>query len=136
MWLKTLIANGNNETPHGEVSFFFFHYQTDIFFGFQLSSFGSISLTSSIHDKANVFIHTFQLGLTFHNMLNRTFDENDRCDRILWRGDSMKQMYYERGESKFSDHRPVSSMFSLKINITNSKQPSHTNVFLTHTSSW
>ncbi|XAR60544.1 hypothetical protein NMG60_11033964, partial [Bertholletia excelsa] len=33
------------------------------------------------------------------------------CDRILWKGEGMKQMYYVSGESKFSDHRPVSSMF-------------------------
>lgn len=38
-----------------------------------------------------------------------------RCDRILWRGDGMKQMWYVRGESRFSDHRPVSSLFSVKL---------------------
>ncbi|KAH7678014.1 phosphatidylinositol-bisphosphatase protein [Dioscorea alata] len=37
------------------------------------------------------------------------------CDRILWRGDGMKQMWYVRGESRFSDHRPVSSLFSVKL---------------------
>ncbi|KAK4392217.1 Type I inositol polyphosphate 5-phosphatase 8 [Sesamum angolense] len=35
------------------------------------------------------------------------------CDRILWRGQGLKQMCYFRGESRFSDHRPVFSLFSL-----------------------
>ncbi|KAK9127139.1 hypothetical protein Syun_015936 [Stephania yunnanensis] len=37
------------------------------------------------------------------------------CDRILWKGDGLKQMWYLRGESRFSDHRPVYSLFSVKI---------------------
>ncbi|XP_068644248.1 type I inositol polyphosphate 5-phosphatase 8-like [Aristolochia californica] len=39
------------------------------------------------------------------------------CDRILWRGEGLKQMYYVRGESKFSDHRPVYSLFSVHIEV-------------------
>jgi hypothetical protein len=38
-----------------------------------------------------------------------------RCDRILWRGEGMDQHWYARGESRFSDHRPVSSLFSARI---------------------
>ncbi|CAI9098164.1 OLC1v1034764C1 [Oldenlandia corymbosa var. corymbosa] len=38
------------------------------------------------------------------------------CDRILWKGEGLKQMWYERGESKFSDHRPVSSLFLVQVN--------------------
>lgn len=38
------------------------------------------------------------------------------CDRILWKGDGLKQIWYERVESKFSDHRPVCSLFSVKMN--------------------
>ncbi|KAH9326328.1 hypothetical protein KI387_006506, partial [Taxus chinensis] len=33
------------------------------------------------------------------------------CDRILWYGKGLTQLYYVRGESKFSDHRPVHSIF-------------------------
>ncbi|XP_068667764.1 type I inositol polyphosphate 5-phosphatase 8-like [Aristolochia californica] len=40
------------------------------------------------------------------------------CDRILWRGEGLKQMYYVRGESNFSDHRPVYSLFSVHIDFT------------------
>ncbi|XP_039136522.1 LOW QUALITY PROTEIN: type I inositol polyphosphate 5-phosphatase 8-like [Dioscorea cayenensis subsp. rotundata] len=37
------------------------------------------------------------------------------CDRILWRGKGMKQMWYVRGETRFSDHRPVYSMFTVEV---------------------
>lgn len=37
------------------------------------------------------------------------------CDRILWKGEGMRQMWYVRGESKFSDHRPVYSLFQVQI---------------------
>ncbi|KAJ7972513.1 Type I inositol polyphosphate 5-phosphatase [Quillaja saponaria] len=43
------------------------------------------------------------------------------CDRILWKGDGLKQMWYVRGESKFSDHRPVYSLFSVQIDLTSKK---------------
>ncbi|XP_074563738.1 type I inositol polyphosphate 5-phosphatase 8-like [Curcuma longa] len=41
------------------------------------------------------------------------------CDRILWRGKGMKQMWYVRGESRFSDHRPVYSLFSVQLDVDN-----------------
>ncbi|CAA0829104.1 Type I inositol 1-4-5-trisphosphate 5-phosphatase CVP2 [Striga hermonthica] len=37
------------------------------------------------------------------------------CDRILWSGDGLQQLSYTRGESRFSDHRPVSSVFWAEI---------------------
>ncbi|KAI3984426.1 hypothetical protein MKX01_011380 [Papaver californicum] len=37
------------------------------------------------------------------------------CDRILWKGEGVEQMLYVRGESRFSDHRPVSSLFSVQL---------------------
>ncbi|XP_047163913.1 type I inositol polyphosphate 5-phosphatase 8-like [Vigna umbellata] len=40
------------------------------------------------------------------------------CDRILWKGESLNQMWYVRGESKFSDHRPVYSLFSVEVDLT------------------
>ncbi|KAI7746269.1 hypothetical protein M8C21_000434 [Ambrosia artemisiifolia] len=39
------------------------------------------------------------------------------CDRILWKGEGLKQMSYVRGESKFSDHRPVNSLFHVQVNL-------------------
>ncbi|KAL3648994.1 Type IV inositol polyphosphate 5-phosphatase 7 [Castilleja foliolosa] len=37
------------------------------------------------------------------------------CDRILWYGNGLQQLSYTRGESRFSDHRPVSSVFWAEI---------------------
>ncbi|EPS73208.1 hypothetical protein M569_01544 [Genlisea aurea] len=37
------------------------------------------------------------------------------CDRILWYGNGIQQLSYVRGESRFSDHRPVSSVFWAEI---------------------
>ena len=42
---------------------------------------------------------------------------NLRCDRILWYGKGVKQLSYFRSESKFSDHRPVSALFSAQIEL-------------------
>lgn len=39
------------------------------------------------------------------------------CDRILWYGRGIKQLSYFRTESKFSDHRPVSALFSMQVNL-------------------
>ena len=44
-----------------------------------------------------------------------------RCDRILWRGEGMDQHWYARGESRFSDHRPVSSLFSARLHADGTK---------------
>ncbi|XVF61669.1 hypothetical protein PTKIN_Ptkin08bG0149000 [Pterospermum kingtungense] len=40
------------------------------------------------------------------------------CDRILWYGSGIEQLSYIRGESRFSDHRPVSALFSVEVEVT------------------
>ncbi|KAL4376131.1 hypothetical protein GQ457_02G011400 [Hibiscus cannabinus] len=42
------------------------------------------------------------------------------CDRILWHGKGVKLLCYFRSESKFSDHRPVSALFSTQIEVMKS----------------
>ncbi|KAM7255976.1 hypothetical protein ACFE04_011717 [Oxalis oulophora] len=37
------------------------------------------------------------------------------CDRILWHGEGLHQMSYVRGESRFSDHRPVYGLFWAEV---------------------
>ncbi|XP_010552761.1 PREDICTED: type I inositol polyphosphate 5-phosphatase 4 [Tarenaya hassleriana] len=37
------------------------------------------------------------------------------CDRILWYGRGLNQLSYAPGESRFSDHRPVYSLFSAEV---------------------
>ncbi|KAJ8426302.1 hypothetical protein Cgig2_007533 [Carnegiea gigantea] len=39
------------------------------------------------------------------------------CDRILWSGKGIKQYFYRRSEIKLSDHRPVSSSFSVEVEV-------------------
>ncbi|XP_049934455.1 type I inositol polyphosphate 5-phosphatase 8-like isoform X1 [Nymphaea colorata] len=41
------------------------------------------------------------------------------CDRILWKGKGIHQISYGRWESKFSDHRPVSALFSVQADTIN-----------------
>lgn len=52
----------------------------------------------------------------------KTFLWWGRCDRILWYGKGVEQLYYIRSESKFSDHRPVSALFSTHIEIKSSSK--------------
>ncbi|XP_010679089.2 type I inositol polyphosphate 5-phosphatase 4 [Beta vulgaris subsp. vulgaris] len=41
------------------------------------------------------------------------------CDRILWFGKGLRQLSYVRGESRFSDHRPVYSVFLAEVESIN-----------------
>ncbi|XP_044485328.1 type I inositol polyphosphate 5-phosphatase 4-like [Mangifera indica] len=41
------------------------------------------------------------------------------CDRILWYGRGLNQLSYVRGESRFSDHRPVYSIFLAEVESIN-----------------
>lgn len=43
------------------------------------------------------------------------------CDRILWRGEGTSQLSYYRGESRFSDHRPVCGTFIVEVEALNRK---------------
>jgi endonuclease/exonuclease/phosphatase family metal-dependent hydrolase len=48
------------------------------------------------------------------------------CDRILWHGEGLHQLSYVRGESRFSDHRPVYGIFSAEVE-SNHKRSKRTN---------
>ncbi|XP_022898183.1 type I inositol polyphosphate 5-phosphatase 4-like [Olea europaea var. sylvestris] len=41
------------------------------------------------------------------------------CDRILWHGRGLHQLSYVRGESRFSDHRPVYGIFLAEVESIN-----------------
>lgn len=51
------------------------------------------------------------------NWTDDYFFASCRCDRILWFGNGIKQLLYKRAELRLSDHRPVSSMFSVQVEI-------------------
>ena len=40
------------------------------------------------------------------------------CDRILTRGDNLRQLYYNSAPLRFSDHRPVWGLFRCTISVT------------------
>lgn len=51
------------------------------------------------------------------------------CDRILWYGQGLHQISYIRGESRFSDHRPVFSMFLAEVeSITHTRNKKNMNL--------
>ncbi|XP_043723464.1 type I inositol polyphosphate 5-phosphatase 10-like [Telopea speciosissima] len=43
------------------------------------------------------------------------------CDRILWHGYGIEQLNYFRGESRFSDHRPVCAVFEVQVAVLDGK---------------
>ncbi|GJN24678.1 hypothetical protein PR202_gb12432 [Eleusine coracana subsp. coracana] len=48
--------------------------------------------------------------------------QHGRCDRILWYGNGLNQLSYVRGESRFSDHRPVYSIFLAEVEIVHHRR--------------
>ncbi|KAF7126450.1 hypothetical protein RHSIM_Rhsim11G0011700 [Rhododendron simsii] len=44
------------------------------------------------------------------------------CDRILWLGKGIKQLSYMRAEIGLSDHRPVSSVFLVEVEVFNRRK--------------
>ncbi|PKA50748.1 Type I inositol 1,4,5-trisphosphate 5-phosphatase CVP2 [Apostasia shenzhenica] len=45
------------------------------------------------------------------------------CDRILWYGNGVEQLEYSRGESRFSDHRPVCAAFKAQVEVSSCSSP-------------
>ncbi|GMN59267.1 hypothetical protein TIFTF001_028367 [Ficus carica] len=43
------------------------------------------------------------------------------CDRILWHGNGIQQLFYWRGENRFSDHRPVLAAFLIDVATNGSR---------------
>lgn len=40
------------------------------------------------------------------------------CDRVLWKGDMIKSIYYKNHpELKISDHKPVSASFDSQVSM-------------------
>ncbi|KAI0498509.1 hypothetical protein KFK09_019397 [Dendrobium nobile] len=52
------------------------------------------------------------------------------CDRILWYGRGLRQLSYVRGDSRFSDHRPVYSTFDAEVELINYDHPNRSMNFM------
>ncbi|OAY75629.1 Type I inositol polyphosphate 5-phosphatase 4 [Ananas comosus] len=62
------------------------------------------------------------LNLEIDNVSSSTLSNKfnwPMCDRILWYGRGLNQLSYVRGESRFSDHRPVYSVFIAEVESIN-----------------
>lgn len=70
----------------------------------------SSCMVSNIH--YNLHITTYHIFLLKKNILI-----NNRCDRIIWSGNGLKQHEYTRGETKISDHRPVKAIFTAEVTV-------------------
>lgn len=44
------------------------------------------------------------------------------CDRVLWRGNNLRQTHYQTADLKVSDHRPVWATFECVIDIVDHAQ--------------
>jgi hypothetical protein len=69
-------------------------------------------------EKTPTFLPTYKFNLN-----SDTYDTSEKsripawCDRILTRGDNLRQIHYESAPLRFSDHRPVWGLFQCKINV-------------------
>nr|OQO16290.1 hypothetical protein B0A51_17157 [Rachicladosporium sp. CCFEE 5018] len=71
-------------------------------------------------EKTPTFMPTYK-----YNLNSDLYDTSEKgripawCDRILTRGDNLRQLYYEASSLRFSDHRPVWGLFDCKVNVVN-----------------
>ncbi|KAK4363354.1 hypothetical protein RND71_018595 [Anisodus tanguticus] len=69
------------------------------------------------------FAPTYKYEINTDRYVGQTPREGEKkrspawCDRILWLGKGIKQLFYKRAELRMSDHKPVSSMFSVEVEI-------------------
>ncbi|XP_047341327.1 type I inositol polyphosphate 5-phosphatase 2 [Impatiens glandulifera] len=69
------------------------------------------------------FAPTYKYEINSDNYVGEEYKEGKKkrspawCDRILWTGKGIKQLSYGRAETKMSDHRPVSAVFMLEVEV-------------------
>jgi hypothetical protein len=79
-----------------------------------------------VHGKC--FPHYYEQMPTFmptykFNLGTDEYDTSDKaripawCDRILTRGDNLRQLYYDSAPLRFSDHRPVWGLFQCNVSV-------------------
>ena len=69
-------------------------------------------------EKTPTFMPTYK-----YNLGTDDYDTSEKaripawCDRILTRGDNLRQIHYDSAPLRFSDHRPVWGLFQCTINV-------------------
>ncbi|RMY60239.1 hypothetical protein D0865_01640 [Hortaea werneckii] len=69
-------------------------------------------------ERTPTFMPTYK-----YNLGTDEYDSSEKaripawCDRIVTKGDNLRQLYYETGPLRFSDHRPVWGLFNCTINV-------------------
>lgn len=69
-------------------------------------------------EQTPTFLPTYKF-----NLGSDEYDTSDKaripawCDRILTRGDNLRQLYYDSAPLRFSDHRPVWGLFTCNISV-------------------
>ncbi|XP_038997914.1 type I inositol polyphosphate 5-phosphatase 5-like [Hibiscus syriacus] len=82
------------------------------------------SVFNGFHEGRIIFAPTYKYSQNSDLYAGETVKSKKKrrtpawCDRILWHGYSIQQLSYVRGETRFSDHRPVSSLFTVKVEVT------------------
>ncbi|XP_068641187.1 type I inositol polyphosphate 5-phosphatase 5-like [Aristolochia californica] len=79
---------------------------------------------SSWHEGKIFFAPTYKYSYNSDSYAGETVKSKKKrrtpawCDRILWRGNGIEQLSYIRGESRFSDHRPVCAVFVTEVEMS------------------
>lgn len=69
------------------------------------------------------FPPTYKYGLNSDKYVGENPNECEKkrspawCDRILWMGKCINQLSYKHTDLRLSDHRPVSSIFMVKVEV-------------------
>ncbi|XP_041002926.1 type I inositol polyphosphate 5-phosphatase 5 [Juglans microcarpa x Juglans regia] len=80
---------------------------------------------SGFNEGRILFAPTYKYSLNSDSYAGETVKSKKKrrtpawCDRILWHGNGIEQLSYIRGESRFSDHRPVCAVFSVEVEVRN-----------------
>ncbi|KAK3677524.1 Inositol-1,4,5-trisphosphate 5-phosphatase 1 [Recurvomyces mirabilis] len=70
-------------------------------------------------EKTPKFLPTYK-----YNLYTDEYDSSEKaripawCDRIVTKGDNLRQMHYDTATLRFSDHRPVYGYFQCTINVS------------------
>lgn len=70
------------------------------------------------HEQTPTFLPTYKF-----NLGTDEYDTSEKaripawCDRILTKGDNLRQLYYDSAPLRFSDHRPVWGLFACTISV-------------------